>query len=52
MSIAQYTAASATVDATFKTVNGKRKVVGTKKVHRCIVPRFAFTSLTVTYSAS
>jgi hypothetical protein len=23
-----------------------------KKVHRCIVPRFAFTSLVVTYSAS
>ena len=23
-----------------------------KKVHRCIVPRFAFTTLTVTYSAS
>jgi uncharacterized protein YggE len=23
-----------------------------KKVHRCIVPRFAFTSLTVTYAAS
>ncbi len=23
-----------------------------KKVHRCVVPRFAFISLTVTYSAS
>jgi hypothetical protein len=32
--------------------NGRRKVVGTKKVHRCIVPRFAYISLTVTYSAS
>jgi Protein of unknown function (DUF541) len=36
----------------FKRVNGRRKVVGTKKVHRCIVPQFAFTSLTVTYSAT
>jgi hypothetical protein len=32
--------------------NGRRKVVGTKKVHRCIVPQFATISLTVTYSAS
>ncbi|MGZ4244947.1 MAG: SIMPL domain-containing protein [Solirubrobacteraceae bacterium] len=32
--------------------NGRRRVVGTKKVHRCIVPRFAFVTLTVTYSAS
>ena len=32
--------------------NGRRKVVGTKKVHRCIVPRFATVTLTVTYSAS
>jgi uncharacterized protein YggE len=32
--------------------NGKRKVVGTKKVHRCIVPQFANETLTVTYSAT
>jgi hypothetical protein len=32
--------------------NGRRKIVGTKKVHRCIVPRFATVTLTVTYSAS
>jgi uncharacterized protein DUF541 len=32
--------------------NGRRKVVGTKKVHRCIVPRSAFVTLTVTYSAT
>jgi uncharacterized protein YggE len=36
----------------FKQVNGHRKVVGTKKVHRCIVPKFAYTTLTVTYSAT
>jgi len=36
----------------FKSVKGRRRVVGTKKVHRCIVPRFAFTTLTVTYSAA
>ncbi|MGH2895796.1 MAG: SIMPL domain-containing protein [Solirubrobacteraceae bacterium] len=35
-----------------KEKNGRRKVVGTKKMHRCIVPRFAFVSLTVTYSAT
>jgi hypothetical protein len=35
----------------FKKVNGRRKVVGTKKVHRCIVPQFAYTTLTATYSA-
>jgi uncharacterized protein YggE len=29
-----------------------RKVVGFKKVHTCIVPRFAYVTLTVTYSAS
>jgi uncharacterized protein YggE len=34
----------------FKKKNGKRKVVGTKKVHRCIVPS-AYVTLTVTYSA-
>ncbi|MGH2869483.1 MAG: SIMPL domain-containing protein [Solirubrobacteraceae bacterium] len=28
------------------------RVVGSRKVHRCFVPRFAFTSLTVTYSSS
>ncbi len=38
--------------AIFKQVNGKKKVVGTKKVHRCIVPRFAYTTLAVTYFAS
>lgn len=32
--------------------NGRRKVVGTRKVHRCFVPRFAFETLTVTYSAT
>ena len=31
--------------------HGRRKVVGSKKVHRCIVPRFATITLTVTYSA-
>jgi uncharacterized protein YggE len=31
-------------------VKGKRPKF--KKVHRCIVPRFAYTTLTVTYSAS
>jgi hypothetical protein len=31
--------------------NGKRKVVGTKKVHRCFVPGSASVTLTVTYSA-
>ena len=35
-----------------KQKNGRRKVVGTKKVHRCIVPSFASVSLTVTYSAT
>jgi hypothetical protein len=32
--------------------NGRRKVVGTKKVHRCIVPSSAYVTLTVTYSAT
>jgi hypothetical protein len=32
--------------------NGRRRVVGTKKVHRCIVPHTAAVTLTVTYSAS
>lgn len=36
----------------FKKKNGKRKVVGTKKVHRCIVPPTAYVTLTVTYSAN
>ena len=31
-------------------VKGKKPKL--KKVHRCIVPRFAYTTLTVTYSAS
>ena len=30
----------------------RRKVVGTKKVHRCFVPPFAYITLTVTYSAT
>jgi hypothetical protein len=38
--------------AIVKVVNGKRRVVGTKRVHRCIVPPFEATSLTVAYSAS
>jgi hypothetical protein len=33
-------------------VDGKRKVVRTKKVHRCIVPPFVATVLTVTYAAT
>jgi uncharacterized protein YggE len=36
----------------FKKVKGKRRVVGTRKVHRCFVPQFAFTSVSVTYAAS
>jgi hypothetical protein len=32
--------------------NGRRRVVGTKKVHRCIVPHTASVTLTVTYAAS
>jgi hypothetical protein len=36
----------------FKIVKHKRKVVRFKKVHRCFVPPFQATSLTVTYSAS
>jgi len=35
-----------------KEKNGRRKVVGFKKVHRCIVPRNAFVTLTVTYAAT
>lgn len=35
-----------------KVVGGKKKLVGTKKVHRCIVPPYVITVLTVTYSAS
>jgi uncharacterized protein YggE len=35
-----------------KETNGRRKVVGTKKVHRCIVPAVASVTLTVTYSAT
>jgi uncharacterized protein YggE len=38
--------------AIFKVVDGKRKVIGTRKVHRCIVPPFVTTVLTVTYSAT
>jgi len=36
----------------FKVVDGKRKAVGTKKVHRCTVPPYVVTVLTVTYSAT
>lgn len=36
----------------FKVVNGKRKRIRVKHVHRCFVPRFETTALTVTYSAS
>jgi hypothetical protein len=36
----------------FKVVAGKRKRVGVKHVHRCFVPPFEATTLTVTYSAS
>lgn len=32
--------------------HGRRKFAGTKKVHRCFVPRFAYVTLTVTYSAT
>lgn len=35
-----------------KEKNGRRRVIGTKTVHRCIVPRSAFVTLTVTYSAT
>jgi hypothetical protein len=38
--------------AVIKVVNGKRKVVRTRKVHTCIVPPFEATTLTVTYAAS
>ena len=36
----------------FKHVKHGRKLIGFKKVHRCFVPPFAFTSLTLTYTAS
>jgi hypothetical protein len=36
----------------FKVIGGKRKVVRTKRVHRCFVPPFEITTLTVTYSAT
>jgi len=36
----------------FKPVKHGRKLTGFKKVHRCFVPPFAFTSLTLTYTAS
>ena len=36
----------------FKRVNGKRKIVGTKRVRRCFVPPTEATALTVTYSAT
>lgn len=36
----------------FKTVGGKRKQVGVKRVHTCVVPPFEFVTLSVTYSAT
>jgi hypothetical protein len=36
----------------FRVVKHRRKVVGSKPVRRCFVPRFASTTLTVTYSAT
>jgi len=36
----------------FRQGKHRRKLVGFKKVHRCFVPPFASTTLTVTYSAS
>lgn len=36
----------------FKRVGNKRKLVRTRKVHRCFVPREAYTTLSVTYAAS
>jgi hypothetical protein len=38
--------------AVFKGVRKHRKVIRFKKVHRCFVPQFEATTLTVTYSAS
>jgi hypothetical protein len=35
-----------------KGTNGKHRVTGFKKVHRCIVPRNASVTLTVTYAAT
>lgn len=36
----------------FKRVGNRRTVVGTRKVHRCFVPAYADTTLTLTYAAS
>jgi len=36
----------------FKHVKHGEKVIGFKKVYRCFVPPFAFTTLTLTYTAS
>lgn len=36
----------------FKKVNGKRKLLRFKKEHRCLVPGFAYSTLSVTYAAS
>lgn len=33
-------------------VNGRRKLIGFKKVHMCFVPAFAGSTLTVTYAAT
>lgn len=38
--------------AILKRVKNRQKVIGFRKVHRCIVPRFAYTTLTLTYSAT
>ena len=36
----------------FKRVHGHRRVTGSKSVHKCFVPPFAFVTLSVTYNAS
>lgn len=36
----------------FKRVKHREKLIRVKKVYRCFVPRFAFTTLTLTYAAT
>jgi hypothetical protein len=36
----------------FRVVGGKRTLLRVKRVHRCFVPPFEATTLTVTYAAS
>ncbi len=36
----------------FKRVKHREKLIRVKKVHRCLVPRFAFTTLSLTYTAT